>query len=136
MSLNAWLSIMPVINPPICANHATPPVVSIPSVPIPFVNWLKNQKPKIDQNTWRYIVNDWSPNQLPNLFSYLFCLSRKDRVELQLFFACFVAKLSSQAYQDNSLHIVGYNLIIPYKQAKRLMSLIKYRLWKKICGWT
>ena len=51
-------------------------------------------------------------------FFYLFCLSRKDRVELQLFFACFVTKLSSQANQDDSLHIVGYNLIIPYKQAK------------------
>ena len=52
---------------------------------------------------------------------FLFCLSRKDRVELQLFFACFVTKLSSQANQDDSLHIVGYNLIIPYKQAKRFI---------------
>jgi len=54
----------------------------------------------------------------------LFCLSRKDRVELQLFFACFVTKLSSQANQDDSLHIVGYNLIIPYKQAKRFIKNI------------
>lgn len=59
---------------------------------------------------------------MPNLFFYLFCLSRKDRVELQLFFACFVTKLSSQANQDDSLHIVGYNLIITYKQAKRLID--------------
>ena len=51
----------------------------------------------------------------------MFCLSRKDRVELQLFFACFVTKLSSQANQDDSLHIVSYNLIIPSKQAKRFI---------------
>ena len=49
----------------------------------------------------------------------MFCLSRKDRVELQLIFACFVTKLSSQANQDDGLHIVSYDLIIPYKQAKR-----------------
>ena len=72
-------------------------------------------------------------------FFYLFCLSRKDRVELQLFFACFVTKLSSQANQDDSLHIVGYNLIITYKQAKRFtknifdkIPIMKENMWMNV----
>ena len=36
---------MPAIKPPICANHATPPVVLKPKLPRPFVSWLKNQNP-------------------------------------------------------------------------------------------
>ena len=37
----------PIKNPPICAHHATPPVVAIPNPLIPATNCNTNQYPKI-----------------------------------------------------------------------------------------